>query len=377
MAEFIPVCEPFFYGNERSYVNECLDTSFISGNGPFVDRFENAFAKRLGIKHAIAVNTGTAALETAFYAIGLSNGDEVIMPSFTIISCGIAVLRLGGIPVFVDIDPEDWNMDVSQVEQKISPKTKAILAVDIYGSPVDYDPLLKIAKKYNLIVVEDFAESQGAQYLSKDRNKKIECGCLGDISVTSFYANKLITSGEGGMVFTENETFSNRAKEYRNLCFLPNKRFYHEELGHNFRMPNISAAIGLAQFEKLDDTVLKKKALAEIYRTFLENHDKIKFHPIKNYSESVYWMYCVELRDDSNKVAEVCEKLHQKGVGTRPFFIGLHNQPAILKATKKLPSDNFPNTDKASRRGFYLPSGIGLSEEQIKYITNALIESLN
>ena len=244
MQNFIPVNEPLLDGNEKKYINECIDTGWISSEGPFVERFEKSFAEYNSRKYGIAVSNGTAALEIAVAALGLSVGDEVILPTFTIISCANAIIKAGAVPVPVDSCADTWNMNVDLIEEKITEKTKAIMAVHIYGLPVDMDPVLELAGKYNLKIIEDAAEAIGLDY--KDR----KCGSFGDVSTFSFYPNKHITTGEGGMILTDDEDVYGACREYRNLCFQPGKRrFVHEKIGWNYRITNIQAALGLAQLE--------------------------------------------------------------------------------------------------------------------------------
>ncbi|HQD27466.1 MAG TPA: DegT/DnrJ/EryC1/StrS family aminotransferase, partial [Methanoculleus thermophilus] len=242
----IPVNEPLFDGNEKKYLNQCIEEGWISSEGPFVKEFEEKFSSYLGSRYGIAVCNGTAALETALFAAGITKGDEVIMPTFTIISCASAAIRLGAKPVLVDSEPETWNMDITQIEGKITDRTKAIMPVHIYGHPVDMDPVMELAEKYDLKVIEDAAEVHGALYKGK------KAGSIGDVGSFSFYANKIITTGEGGMVVTDDEMTAERARGYRNLCFKPERRFYHTELGENFRMTNLQAAVGVAQLEQID-----------------------------------------------------------------------------------------------------------------------------
>ncbi len=377
MNNFIPVNEPLLDGNEKKYLLECIDSNFISSEGPFVQKFEKSFADYLGTKHGIAIANGTAALEAAMFAIGIQKGDEIIMPSFTIISCAIAALRLGAKPVLVDINSEDWTMDIEQIESKINKHTKAILAVDIYGNPVDYDALLMLRDKYKIKIIEDFAEAQGAEYFSKySGGKWLKCGNIGDISATSFYANKIITTGEGGMVFSNNDEYAERAKSYRNLCFIPGNRFYHEELGYNFRMTNMQAAIGLAQLEQIHKFINIKIKNGDHYRKKLNQIKKIKFHPIKKYAKCVYWMYSIEL-DSSLEInaQEMMAKLKKRNIDTRPFFRGLHSQPALTNLGYFV-GEQYPKTDHAYKYGFYLPSGMSLKETQIDHIANILEEEI-
>lgn len=367
----IPVNEPLLNGREKELLAECIDTGWISSDGPFIAQFEKSFADFIGLDHGIAVCNGTAALEVALFAAGVGEGDEVIMPSFTIISCAIAAIRLGAVPVLVDADAETWGMDVSQVAAKVTPKTKAIMAVHTYGHPVDMDPLLEIAKKHKLVVIEDAAEVHGAEYKGR------RCGSIGDISAWSFYANKIITTGEGGMVLTSNKEMAERAASYRNLCFRPERRFYHTELGYNFRMTNLQAAIGVAQMERIDEFVGIKRRLGAYYRKLLATVPGIRFSVEKPWAKSVYWMYSVEL-DESLGIdaVTVMRELGKRGIGTRPFFLGLHEQP-VLHEMGLYRNENYPVAERIARLGFYLPSGLTLTEAQIDEVVAALRDVLS
>ena len=259
MNDFIPVNEPFLGGRERELVMECLNSGWISSEGPFVSQFEETFSRRVGRQHGIACANGSAALDIAVTALQLGPGDEVILPTFTIISCAAAILRAGATPVVVDADPDTWNMVPEQVAAAISPRTAAIMMVHIYGLPVDMDPILKLAERHNLAVIEDAAELIGGTYKGKP------CGSFGTISTFSFYPNKHITTGEGGMVVTNDPGLAERCRSLRNLCFQPKQRFVHEELGWNYRMTNLQAALGLAQLERLDSTIRKKFKIVSSY----------------------------------------------------------------------------------------------------------------
>ncbi len=362
----IPVNQPLLNGREKELLINCIDTGWISSDGPFVREFERKFAEYIGVKYGIAVCNGTAALEAALYAAGIAKGDEVIMPAFTIISCALAAIRLGAVPVLVDAEPDTWNMDVNQIEARVTKKTKAIMAVHIYGHPVDMDPLLEIAKKYNLIVIEDAAEVHGAEY------KKRKCGSIGHISAWSFYANKIVTTGEGGMVLTSDPKMAERASSYRNLCFNPKKRFYHTELGYNFRMTNLQAAVGVAQLERIEEFIQLKRHLGEYYRKYLQNIKGIKCQVEKPWAKMVYWMYCIELDSALGKDAEtVMKSLKDSGIETRPFFLGLHQQPA-LHDLGLFKGESYPVTERIARQGLYLPSGMALTERQIDEVVAAL-----
>jgi perosamine synthetase len=361
-APAIPVNEPLLDGREKKYLAECIDTGWVSADGPFIRRFEEAFAARVQAPHGIAVASGTAALETALYAVGVGAGDEVLMPSYTIISCAIAALRLGAKPVVVDVEPDTWCLDPKQVEAKIGPKTKALMPVHMWGHPADMDPILAIARRRGLKVVEDACQAHGAEYKGR------RCGSLGDAAAFSFYANKIITTGEGGMVTAADPAVMERARSYRNLCFKPERRFFHTELGYNFRMSNVQAAVGLAQTERLDEFVEIKRRQARLYRELLGKIPGLRTATERPDARCVYWMHVVELGDriPLDAVAAM-KKLGERGIATRPFFLGLHEQPA-LHDLGLLKGETHPVTERAYRRGFYLPSGMTLTEAQIRRV---------
>jgi perosamine synthetase len=369
----IPLYEPLLGGNEKKYLIECIETGWISSEGPFVSMFEESFASFLGVKHGIAVCNGTAALETALFALRVGKDDEVIMPSFTIISCAIACLRVGAKPVLVDIKPDTWTMAVNEIEAKINKKTKVIMAVHIYGHPVDMDTIFVLSEKYDIKVMEDAAEVHGAKYFSKHRGGQwLKCGAMGDISATSFYANKIITCGEGGMIITNNDEYAKRSRAYRNLCFREAERFFHTELGHNFRMTNLQAAVGLAQMEQIEKFIQIKVKIGEYYREKLSSVEGIRFMLVKDYARSVYWMYCVELDPHLGiSASEMRSRLGRRGIATRPFFRGLHSQPVLTDMGLFL-GETYPNTDNAYKYGFYLPSGLTLTAKQVDEVVNAI-----
>jgi perosamine synthetase len=367
----IPVNEPLLNGNEKKYLNECIDTGWISSEGPFIKKLEEQFSAKNNRTYGVAVCNGTAALEIAVEALGITKGDEVIMPAFTIISCASAIVKMGAIPVLVDNDLHTWNMDVNQIEARITPKTKAIMVVHIYGLPVDMDAIITIAKKHNLKIIEDAAEAHGQTYKGKP------CGSFGDISVFSFYPNKLITTGEGGMVLTADKTLAERCKSLRNLCFLPEKRFVHEELGWNMRMTNLQAAIGVAQLERWDEFIGMKRKMGKLYTSLLKNEKGISIPVEKtSYAENIYWVFGV-VSKKINETAEILmKKLAEKQIGTRPFFYPLHLQP-VFKKMNLFIGEEYPNAEKISKYGFYLPSGLALTENQIQEVAKTLKEILN
>jgi perosamine synthetase len=365
----IPVNEPVLGEREMQLLNQCIDTGWISSEGPFVKEFEVKFADHIGRKYGVAVCNGSAALDIAVSALNLKQGDEIIMPTFTIISCAAAILRAGAKPVLVDADPYTWNMDAAQIERKITSKTKAIMVVHIYGMPVDMDPVLQIAEKYNLKIIEDAAEAIGQNY------KNQACGSFGDISTFSFYPNKHITTGEGGMVLTSDNTIAERCRSLRNLCFKPEARFVHQELGWNYRMTNLQAAVGIAQLERLDGFIEKKKHIGKKYTELLSDLDGIDIPVSKTpYAENIYWVYGIVLREYSNcDAVRVMKALKEKGVGTRPFFWPMHQQPVFDKMGL-FANESHPVAEKIARRGFYIPSGLALTDEQIETVVQILGE---
>lgn len=368
----VPVNEPNLIGNEKKYLNECIDTGWISFEGPFVKKFEAGMAALTNREYAISVCNGSVALDTAILALEIGEGDEVIMPTFTIMSCAAAVARVGGKAVFVDSDLYTWNMNVAEIEKKITAKTKAIMIVHIYGLPVDVDPILEIAKKYGLYVIEDAAEMHGQTYKGRP------CGSFGDISTFSFYPNKHITCGEGGMLVTDNPKLAERCSLIRNLFFSPQKRYVHEELGYNFRMTNMQAAIGLAQLEKIDDTVLKKRWIGKKYTELLADLQEFIILPVEKteYAMNIYWVYGILLTEKVKVNAEVImRKLAERGIGTRGFFYPLHKQPVFIKQNLYI-TEKYPNAEYLADKGFYLPSGLTLNEEQILYVAETLREVL-
>lgn len=361
---FIPVNEPLLNGNEKKYLNNCIETGWISSEGPYVKEFEEKFSKRAGRKFGIAVCNGTAALEAAVIAAGVKKGDEVILPSFTIISCASSIIRAGAIPVLVDSEEDNWNMNVNQIRNKISKNTKAIMIVHIYGLPVDIDPVLKLAEEFNLKIIEDAAELIGQTYKGKP------CGSFGDVSTFSFYPNKHITTGEGGMIVTDDPEIESRCRSLRNLCFKPEKRFVHDELGFNFRMTNLQAALGLAQFERLDEFINRKRWIGRLYNEQFRNFPYFNIPLEKSeFAENIYWVYGILLNEKTKMNAEeIMKLLNQKNIGTRPFFYPMHLQPVFNKMGL-FENEKYPVSEKLSEFGFYIPSGLALTEEQI--ITSA------
>ena len=362
----VPVNTPLMSGNELEYLKECIETGWISSEGPFIKKFEDEFAKYVHRSNGVAVSNGSAALDIAVESLRLGVGDEVIMPTFTIISPAQSVVRAGATHVLIDSDPVTWNMDVNLIESKITPRTKAIIVVHIYGLPVDMDHVLALCKKYNLFLIEDAAEMHGQTYNGR------MCGSFGDISIFSFYPNKHITTGEGGMLVCNNDALAERCKKLRNLAFEPlGKRFVHYELGWNYRMTNLQAAIGFAQLEKISSHIIKKRMIGNQYRKGLDG--LIGFQqPLDktSYAENIYWVY--GLVADTEELKGCMErKLAEQKIGTRPFFWCMHEQPVFQKMGL-FKDEKYPIAERLARNGFYIPSGLGLSSDDIDHVISTM-----
>jgi perosamine synthetase len=371
----IPVNEPLLNGNEKKYLNECIDTGWVSSEGSFVKRFEAQMAAAVGRKHGIAVSNGTAALEVAVAALKLEPGDQIVMPTFTIISCAAAIVRCGCRPILVDSDPRTWNMDVEKLREKLEQeievkgnrRIKAIMAVHIYGLPVDMDPVLELAERFGLKVIEDAAQMHGQTYRGRT------CGSFGDLSTFSFYPNKHITTGEGGMVLTDDDDLATRCRLLRDLFFQPQNRFVHEELGFNYRMTNLQAALGLAQLERLHEFVGRKRNMGHTYARLLAGIEGLELMPRKTeYAESIYWVFGVVIDESVSMDAKAAmARLGEKGIGTRPFFWPMHEQP-VFRRQSLFTGECYPVAERLARRGFYLPSGLALTEEQLEEVVQAV-----
>lgn len=368
---FIPVNSPLLDGNEKKYLCECIDSGWISSEGPFVRRFESEMAAYVGRKHGIAVSNGTAALEAAVLALNLESGSEVILPTFTIISCAQAVVKAGLTPVLVDCELDTWNMDVSQIEAKITKKTKAIMIVHIYGLPVDVDPVLRLADKYGLRIIEDAAEMHGQTYKGK------QCGSFGDVSIFSFYPNKHITCGEGGMILTDDDDCAERCRGVRNL-FFSTKRYVHEEIGSNFRMTNMQAALGCAQLEQIDRHLVRKREIGRKYYEGLKDIDNILL-PLnqKEFSENIYWVFGIVLaKEYEMDSSQMMKLLAERGIGSRAFFYPMHMQP-VFQRMRLFINESYPNSEYISQYGFYVPSGLGIRDDQIEYVIETIRQLLS
>ena len=351
---------------------ECIDKGWISSEGPFVKEFEQKMSVVVNRGYGIAVSSGTAALEIAVQALGIGKGDEVIMPTFTIISCAMAVMKVGAVPVLVDSDLYTWNMNVDEIEAKITPRTKAIMIVHLYGLPVKVDRVMALAKKFNLKIIEDAAEMHGQTY-----NKK-PCGSFGDISIFSFYPNKHITTGEGGMVLTDDKEIAERCRMLRNLCFRKDVRYVHDEISGNYRFTNLQAAVGLAQLERLHEFIEKKRWMGRYYTERLQDVEGLIL-PIEKteYAENIYWVYGIVL--DKNIQADnrtVQRLLEEEGIGSRAFFWCMHQQP-VYQQQGMFVNEMYLNAEYLARKGFYIPSGLALTKEQMNIVAEKVLKVVN
>lgn len=359
MEKFIPVAVPNFIGNEKKYVDDCIDTTWISSVGKYVTTFENSFADYMDVEHAIACCNGTVALHVPLIALGLQPGDEVILPSLTYIATANCVKYCGATPVFADCLPDTWNIDPSDIERKITPRTKGIMPVHLYGNPCDMDSIMAIAKKHNLFVLEDAAECHGATY----NGKKV--GSFGDAAAFSFFGNKIITTGEGGMVVTNNRKLDEHMRIIKGQGQDPNRRYWFIEVGYNYRMTNIAAAIGLAQLEKIDEHIANRRRVASWYMEELKDcQEYISFQKVTEKAESVWWMFSILLTDKVKKTRdELMELLKTDGIETRPIFYPMHQMPVYEDSNA-----NCPVCETVAARGMNLPTHGLLTREDVAYI---------
>lgn len=363
----IPVNKPIISTEAKKNVLRALQSGWLSSAGPFVAEFEKNFAGYVGRKEGIAVSSGTAALHTALLSLGIGKGDEVIVPAFTMAACFLAVIHTGAKPIFIDAELETYNIDPKKIEEKITPRTKAIMAVHLYGHPAEMDLISEIGKKHNIPIIEDAAQAHGAEL----NNRK--CGSLGLISCFSFYANKLIATGEGGMIVTDDPILASKARRFRDLHHSEKKRFVHDGLGFNYRMTNIQAGIGLGELKNIEKYLRKKEKMAALYERELRNVPGLKLPKKVGAVRHSYWMYAIVVDEkkfgmDRNKLRAT---LLQKGIDTRDFFYPPEDQPVLRSVVG---NEIFPNAKYLGENGLYLPSGLAITPEEIKYVTETIRE---
>lgn len=387
----IPVNEPLIAKNTLKYVSDCVKSGWISSAGSHIQKFETEFACYLGVKHAVTTTSGTTALHLALASAGIGPGDEVIIPDLTMIAVPYAVLYTGARPAIVDVDREILNMDPAKVrefikkdcrfektkktliDKKTGGRIRAVLPVHLYGHPCPMEEITAIAREYNLMIIEDAAEAHGALYYpGGDRKKAQYAGAIGDIGCFSFYANKIVTTGEGGMVVTNNDDIAERALRLKDLAHSPHKRFLHTDLAFNYRMTNVQAAIGLAQLEDIEKHIAIKRKMAEAYKKYLSDVPGLTLPEEKSWARNVYWMYAVLVEDEFGLARDdVMAKLKEAGIDTRTFFIPVHEQPVFAK-DKMYQGLSFHVSEELSKKGFYLPSGLALRQAQIKEVCGAV-----
>jgi perosamine synthetase len=363
-AGILPVSETILDGNERAYLNECLDSNWISSAGPFVEQFENAFANAVGCNFGVACSTGTTALHLALVSLGIGHGDEVIIPAFTMIAVANAVRYTGAQPILVDAETSTWNIDPSQLESRIGPNTKAIIAAHTYGCPADIEPLRTCAREHDLYLIEDAAEAHGASYKGKP------VGSLGHVAAFSFYANKIITSGEGGMVTTNDRALAATARKLRGHAFSDARHFWHEMVGFNYRMTNLQAAIGLAQTERLSELVDRRIVNARLYSEALAGIRGLTLPLTPPERKSVHWMYAILVEDNFGcSRDQLRSHLAAHGIETRTFFIPIHLQPVYRE---QFEGETYPVAENLCQKGLYLPSGPRLSLSNVEYVARQI-----
>ncbi len=367
--EFIPVCTPCFIGNEERYTSEAVRTAWVSSSGAYIEKFETSFSEYCGVRHGITTSSGTTALHLALRALDIGPGDEVIIPDFTMVAVLAAVLYCGATPVFLDVAADTWCLDPEQLESRISKNTKAIVVVHTYGHPADMEAIRRITKGHDIAIVEDAAEAHGAEY------RGVRCGNLSDISCFSFFGNKIMTTGEGGMVLTNDDTLAERCRYFKNLCFPATgpRDYVHEDLGYNYRMTNLQAAVGLAQVETIDQLVDRRIRNARFYNEELADVPGLQLPVEKDYAKNVYWMYGIVVDPQTFGCSrdQLMASLKERRIDSRYFFRPLHRQGLLKKCGHEIAGD-FPITEMLSERGLYLPSSSALTEAELSRVCQAI-----
>ncbi|MFH1439840.1 MAG: DegT/DnrJ/EryC1/StrS family aminotransferase [Candidatus Woesearchaeota archaeon] len=365
MYKQIPLAKPNLKGNELRYVTECINTGWISSAGKFVEEFESKFADFCGVKHGISCCNGTVAIHLALLAVGIKEGDEVIIPNYTFAATANAILYCGAKPILIDAEKDTWCINPKLIKDKITKNTKAIIPVHIYGHPCNMDPIMEIAKENNLFVIEDCAEAHGAEYKSKDGTWR-QVGSIGNIGCFSFYGNKIISTGEGGMCTTNNEKLADKMRLLKDHGMKKGKRYWHDIIGYNYRLTNIQAAVGLAQLEKIDEFIEKRIKIAKKYNELLKDVKGIILPPEKEWAKNVFWLYCILINDFPISRDELIIKLKENGIDSRKFFYPLN----IMQPYKD--DSSYPISKIISEKGICLPTYCELSEDGIEKIVECI-----
>jgi perosamine synthetase len=366
--EFIPVAAPALGGNEKSYVVDCLDSTWISSTGKYLDRFESMFAEFCGVKHAVACSNGTTALHLALLTLGVGSGDEVIVPTLTFVASANAVTYCGARPVFVDSSVGTWAIDPALIEAKITPRTKGIIAVHLFGHPAEMDAIGAIARRHGLFVLEDAAQAHGAEHRGR------RTGSLGDVATFSFFGNKIVTTGEGGMVTTDDEAMAKRIRLLRSHGMDPERRYWHPVVGYNYRMTNVAAAIGVAQLERVGWQLERRREVASWYREALGQTRLVSWQDEREWARHAWWMFSVLVGRDAAGRDEVIEALRLCDIETRPIVHPLHSLPPYAQANR---GESFPVAEDIARRGINLPTWAGLTRRQVEFVCERLLECLD
>lgn len=363
---FIPVAAPVLQGNEKAYVLDCLESTWISSTGKYIEQFEAAFAEFCGVQQALSCSNGTTALHLALMALGIGPGDEVLVPTLTFVATANAVTYCGARPVFVDAEPNTWNINPALIEAQITPRTRGIIVVHLFGHPVDMDPVLSLASRHGLFVLEDAAQAHGAEYKGR------RVGSLGDVATFSFFGNKIVSTGEGGMVVTNDHGMTSQMQLLKNHGMDPQQRYWHPIIGYNYRMTNIAAAIGLAQLEQVEWQLQRRREVTSWYREYLQDAPGIRWQCEQAWARHVWWMFTVVLDDDCPiDRQEIMDRLKERGIETRPVVHPLHTLPPYRDASR---GERFPVADQVSRCGINLPTWAGLTREDVRYVCDNLLE---
>ena len=362
---FIPVAEPVLTGNELAYVSDCVTSGWVSSIGQYVTRFEQDFARFCGVKHGIATSNGTTALHLALVALGIGPGDQVIVPSLTFIATANVVVYTGAKPVFAESEPRTWNLDPADVARKVTPATRAIIPVHVYGHPADMDAIHAIAAEHNLHVIEDAAEAHGAEYKGR------RVGAIGRMGTFSFYGNKIVTTGEGGMITADDDALAEQMRQLRDHAMSPTRRYWHDTIGYNYRITNIQAALGVAQMERIKEFIARKRAIAALYNELLDGTPGLTLPVEEPWAKNIYWMYSI-LVGDSARVSrdELMAHLKTRKIDSRPFFHPIHTLPPYATG------QSLPVAERLSRQGINLPSSTALADDDVRRVAHAVREAL-